>query len=99
MYNGEECTLYLLLSLFCGVIRNKLIYLFFLSFLFCTSLFFLEDLHARYKDVIQAEYERVIEQCMEEINRVKVGCCASILDNEFIKLIVNLDRNNLDVSK
>lgn len=31
----------------------------------------LEEVHARYKDIIQAEYDRVIEQCMEEINSVK----------------------------
>ncbi|KAM7451254.1 hypothetical protein ABFA07_001297 [Porites harrisoni] len=31
----------------------------------------LEGVHARYKDIIQAEYDRVIEQCMDEINNVK----------------------------
>ncbi|XP_078383943.1 coiled-coil domain-containing protein 180-like isoform X2 [Oculina patagonica] len=31
----------------------------------------LEEVHARYKDVLQAEYDRVIEHCMEEVNRVK----------------------------
>ena len=34
--------------------------------------FFSEGVHARYKDIIQAEYDRVIEQCMDEINHVKV---------------------------
>ncbi|KAJ7372226.1 hypothetical protein OS493_019670 [Desmophyllum pertusum] len=27
----------------------------------------LEDIHARYKDILQAEYDRVIEQCMDEV--------------------------------
>lgn len=31
----------------------------------------LEEVHARYKDIIQSEYDRVIDQCMEEVNRVK----------------------------
>ncbi|KAK2566086.1 Coiled-coil domain-containing protein 180 [Acropora cervicornis] len=31
----------------------------------------LEEVHCRYKDVIEAEYDRIIEQCMEEIGTVK----------------------------
>ncbi|XP_015765794.1 PREDICTED: uncharacterized protein LOC107344618 [Acropora digitifera] len=31
----------------------------------------LEEVHCRYKDVILAEYDRIIEQCMEEIETVK----------------------------
>ena len=31
-----------------------------------------EEIHARYKDILQAEYDRVIEQCMDEVNSVKV---------------------------
>lgn len=31
----------------------------------------LEEVHARYKDILQAEYDRVIDQCMEEVNSVK----------------------------
>ena len=34
---------------------------------------FSEEVHCRYKDVIEAEYDRIIEQCMEEIETVKVG--------------------------
>ena len=37
-----------------------------------TFSYFSEGVHARYKDIIQAEYDRVIEQCMDEINNVKV---------------------------
>lgn len=37
-----------------------------------TFSYFSEGVHARYKDIIQAEYDRVIEQCMDEINHVKV---------------------------
>ena len=32
-----------------------------------------EEVHARYKDILQAEYDRVIDQCMEEVNSVKVS--------------------------
>ena len=39
-------------------------------FFFCSVL--TEEVHARYKDIIQSEYDRVIDQCMEEVNRVKV---------------------------
>ena len=44
-----------------------------------------EEIHARYKDILQAEYDRVIDQCVEEVNRVKVcpsvhqNCCESLL--------------------
>ena len=41
-----------------------------LLFFFCSVL--TEEVHARYKDIIQSEYDRVIDQCMEEVNRVKV---------------------------
>lgn len=34
---------------------------------------FSEEVHCRYKDVIEAEYDLIIEQCMEEIGTVKVG--------------------------
>ena len=37
-----------------------------------TYSYFSEGVHARYKDIIQAQYDRVIEQCMDEINNVKV---------------------------
>lgn len=33
---------------------------------------FSEEVHARYKDILQAEYDRIIDQCMEEVNSVKV---------------------------
>ena len=35
-----------------------------------------EEVHARYKDILQAEYDRIIDQCMEEVNSVKV--CSSV---------------------
>lgn len=31
----------------------------------------LDEVHARYKDILQAEYDRIIDQCMEEVNSVK----------------------------
>lgn len=37
---------------------------------------FSEEVHARYKDILQAEYDRIIDQCMEEVNSVKV--CSSV---------------------
>lgn len=37
-----------------------------------TYSYFSEGVHARYKDIIQAQYDRVIEECMDEINNVKV---------------------------
>ena len=38
-----------------------------------------EEVHARYKDVLQAEYDRVIDQCMEEVDSVKV--CSLVHQN------------------
>lgn len=37
---------------------------------------FSEEVHTRYKDILQAEYDRIIDQCMEEVNSVKV--CSSV---------------------
>ena len=56
---------------------NQLRILGFAPFTSHTSSFFFfsvltEEVHARYKDIIQSEYDRVIDQCMEEVNRVKV---------------------------
>ena len=49
---------------------------------------FSEKVHARYKDILQAEYDRIIDQCMEEVNSVKV--CSSVHYN--IERLIKADK-------
>ena len=55
---------------------------------FCLPYFcfvFSEEVHARYKDILQAEYDRIIDQCMEEVNSIQV--CSSAHYNSCERLL------------
>lgn len=52
-----------------------------------TFSYFSEGVHARYKDIIQAEYDRVIEQCMDEINNVKVVYISIVYIKRYLSCI------------
>lgn len=50
----------------------------------------LDEVHSRYKDVIQAEYDQIIEQCMDEIEAVKEQFLSGgILDAVRIEEVMN----------